>query len=293
MADKLIFDEKTSSLYGPDGTFLKKVFCPMAKHWNQLIIEEGEERWRGCEECGKRVVNLDILDVESAIAMLTPPPKAGDADSDDFIPFYDSDIPESWLHVCVHASSNSNRVVFLKDPDAIPSPSQANLTSSGRPVIRTARTIEDINRAASMGYWPDVRLLIYGARLLGSKFTIGQHDETGRIEVSGDYRYSFKPIDDEPTLYRPTDGGEGEKLRTVIPFTPYYPHYQSVPVAAYLIPRDVPEGTEVIVADPIEDIVGSAWNQGDTIKAKNVPGYITGKKVVLKPEEIYVSHIVG
>lgn len=290
MADKFIFDEKTSSLYGPDGTFLKKVFCPKAKHWNQLIIDEVDDRWRGCEECGERVVNLDVLDIEAAIAMLTPSPKVGDEEGDDFIPFGEADIPEHWRHVCVHVSSSSNRVVFLKDTNAIPSPTHAPLTPSGQPVIRTARTIEDINRAASMGYWPDVRWLEYDTELLRSKLSIGQHDETGRIELSGDYRYAFKPIDDEPTLYRPR---EGDKRRTVIPFTQYYPHYQSLPVAAYLIPRDMPEGTEVIVADPIEDIVGSAWNQGDTIKAKNVPGYISGRKVVLKPEDIHVSHFVG
>ena len=33
---RFVYDEKTSSLYAPDGTYLKKVFCPKALNWNQL-----------------------------------------------------------------------------------------------------------------------------------------------------------------------------------------------------------------------------------------------------------------
>ena len=61
MNKRFIYDEKTSSLYAPDGTLLKKVFCPKAKRWNQLQIEEGEERWRGCQACGEKVIDLDRI----------------------------------------------------------------------------------------------------------------------------------------------------------------------------------------------------------------------------------------
>lgn len=286
MTAKFIYDEKTSSLYAPDGTFLKKVFCPKAKHWNQLIVEDGEDRWRGCSECGERVINLDVIDVEAAIARLA----RKEADEDD-IPF--DEIPESWLHVCVHASTQSGRVIFLEDREAIPPIEKSASRRSGAPVILTARTISDINRAASMGYWPDVRMLEYDTSSLDAKLTIGQHEATGMIEISRDYRMAYGLKRRIPSYYSEEEETEVNKWKEIIPFTRYYPHYQPLPIAAYLIPNDLPDGTEVIVKDPIEDIVGAVWNQGDNIKAENVPGYISGRKVILRPEKVRVSHLVG
>ena len=59
MTQKYIYNVESSALFDANGFFLKKVFCPKAKHWNQLIADDPLERSRGCRECGHRVVNLD------------------------------------------------------------------------------------------------------------------------------------------------------------------------------------------------------------------------------------------
>ncbi len=67
---KFVYDEKTSSLYAPDGSFVKRLFCPKAKKWNQLTVAQGEERWRGCQECKEKVYELDGVSVQAAMALL-------------------------------------------------------------------------------------------------------------------------------------------------------------------------------------------------------------------------------
>ena len=56
-----IHDEKTSSLYSPNGAFLKKVFCPKALHWNQLIVEDEQDRWPARIASGKSANNCSAM----------------------------------------------------------------------------------------------------------------------------------------------------------------------------------------------------------------------------------------
>jgi hypothetical protein len=51
--------------------------------------------------------------------------------------------------------------------------------------------------------------------------------------------------------------------------------------------------TPVIVLDPIEDIVGWRWNQGDSQRATNVPGYVESNRVVLEPRAGEVFEVMG
>ena len=97
MNTRFIYDEKTSSLYAPDGKFLKVVSCPKAKHWNQLIVDKGEKRWRTCDDCHENVIDLDALDTDEAIKL----------------------VKSRWSATCIHASRNSDKVIFLKDIDAM------------------------------------------------------------------------------------------------------------------------------------------------------------------------------
>ena len=71
MNDRFIYDEKTSSLYAPDGVFLKQLHCPKALNWNQLLVENNEQRWRNCDKCKERVLNLDVASVTSVIQETT------------------------------------------------------------------------------------------------------------------------------------------------------------------------------------------------------------------------------
>ena len=257
---RFVYDEKTSSLYAPDGTYLKKVFCPKALNWNQLTAGPGESRWKNCESCEEKVIDLDVADVDTVI----------------------NECGNEWKSICIHASSKSNNVIFLKDKDAPPPATELELNEDGLPVIKTVRSIEDINRAVGLGYWPDVRLIEYDTSELSSKIAIGQDRETGKIDVSGDYRSGFG-----------SSNSNESKWVEVIPFHTYYQYYQADPIAAYLIPCDMQDGTVVLVEDPIEDIVGWRWNQGNSGRAMSVKGHVEGRKVVLNKESVYVSEVMG
>jgi hypothetical protein len=265
---RFIYDEESSGLYAPDGTFLKRVYCPKSLNWNQLIVEDDEERWRMCETCKERVVNLDVADVREVI----------------------ENFRYSWGHTCVYASSTSDKVIFLRDKNAPPQATAAKPDATGLIVIKTARSIEDINRAVGLGYWPDVRFIEYDKEKLSSKLSIGQNKHTGRIEASGDYRRTYY-VPGGSSIRDQND--PDETWIEALPFRTFYQYYQQVPVAAYLIPRDTPNGTLVMVEDPIEDIVGWEWNQGNAERAENVQGRIEGHRVVLDKKSISVTHAVG
>lgn len=255
MADRLIYDERTSRLFAPDGRFLKRVHCPKARQWNQLLADDLADRSRGCDACSHRVLNLDVTPVDAVLRAF--------ARRDDATP-------------CVHASAAAGRVVFLRDPRRLPPSSEPRIDADGRLQIRTARSVATINRAAGTGYWPDLRWVAPKTRLLKTKWAIGQHPETGQIEVIGDYRASVP------------DGMEKQG-----PFRYFYPYHQRSPIAAYLIPPSAGDGTAVVVIDPIEDRVGGRWNQGNVWRATHVPGRIAGRTVVLDVNAPEVIEVIG
>jgi hypothetical protein len=125
----------------------------------------------------------------------------------------------------------------------------------------------------------------YDTSEICSKIRVDQDPVTGEVEMAGDYRH-------KPLKVQSADGSSYE-YEELIPFTQYYAYYQSSPIAAYLIPKDMADGTEVMVADPIEDHVGQSWNQGQTYRATFVPGFVEGRRVRLKPEQIGVCNFVG
>lgn len=264
MNTRFIYDEKTSSLFAPDGTFLKKVFCPKAKLWNQLITDPGELRWRGCSDCGEKVINLDAVSFSEVQETLR----------------------NEWDNTCIHASEKSQNVIFLKDNNQV-QPPQGH---QEMPIlIQTVRNWHDIDRGFAMGYWPDIRLVEPDFNM-NSKITVGQDPTTGKIEYSGDYRTNFQGNEFHS---RSINGRETSEFLEVIPFTNYYPYHQQSPVAAYLVPKGLEGRTQVCVEDPIEDIVGWRWNQGDVQRAMNVPGYVENNRVVLEPREVEVRDVVG
>lgn len=268
--DRFIYDEKTSTLYAPDGRFLKKVFCPKALHWNQLRVQDGADRWRGCDHCRERVINLDVAEPESVIEIC-------------------NDIFKR--DVCIYASASSGRVIFLKDDSAPPPADSPNYSDNGLLIIYTARSVDDINRAVGLGYWPDVRVIEYDTQNIRTKISIGQNGLTGRIKISGDYRRGFPPLsivdEDHETA------NSSSRWGNVIPFFNYYDHYQPVPIAAYLIPRDFEDCTSVVVADPIQDIVGSTESQGDAGRAYMVKGKVVKRKIILDTSDLRVWQILG
>lgn len=134
-----------------------------------------------------------------------------------------------------------------------------------------------------MGYWADIRLIEYKDPEIKQKFALYQNSITGEIKTVGDYR----------SIISKTSELHEEIWQEVIPFTYYYANYQEEPVAAYLIPKDLKDNSEVFVPDPIEDLIGSTWNQGDCYRATNFTGKVVGKKVVLNPKSVERSDFIG
>lgn len=255
--------EADSSLYGPDGTFLKQIYCPKAVGWNQLIADDPEDRSRGCNYCDERVLNLDVLGVREAVQTLMDHPFS-----------------------CVFGSEKSVR--FLRDPKR-PDPLECVGDRSGEEikpvVIQTVRSELDINRGAASGFWPDIRLITYKSEELKTKRQVMQNSQTGRIILWGDYRSTI-----EGDWWME---GSIDDWAVVIPWTTYYQHYQNEPFAAYLVPKGLPAGTPVVIPDPIEDIVGEVWNQGDVAKASDVTGVWDGQRIILNVSQVTVSYVVG
>ena len=66
MHKPFVYDEKTSSLFSPNGEFIKQVFCPKAVNWNQLVSDDPKNSLRACNHCNERILNLDTNTLESA-----------------------------------------------------------------------------------------------------------------------------------------------------------------------------------------------------------------------------------
>ena len=125
-----------------------------------------------------------------------------------------------------------------------------------RRVIKTARTVEDINSAARLGLRPLVKP-VKPSRDIHGMVAVFQDPETGEIQLSGDSR----------------GGGRGEM---VIDYTLYYPYHFPNPFAAYLIPRDLAVGEEVWLEDLIEDVVAVWGNQGHQPRLAAAPATWNG-----------------
>lgn len=263
--NRFIYDEKTSSLYAPDGTFLKKVFCPKAKQWNQLIVQDGEDRWRGCEDCRERVINLDKFDPSLSTLMI----KANQ-------------------QTCIYAPVDTDKIIFLKDAQAIEPPQAFVPGSYEKTVIKTVWGLEDINRGAAMGYWPDVHLVKYDIENLRGQISVGQDLLTGKVTVSEDFRHSFSKPGKDPYLNFGSISGPQE----IVPFTGYYPYHKESPIAAYLIPNDLRNGASVFIPEPIEDMVGAAW-QASTERASDVYGQVLNKKIILDKSSVKKKMYIG
>ena len=113
------------------------------------------------------------------------------------------------------------------------------------PVIKTARTVHDINRAAKEGFRPLVKP-VRPSESIHNMLAVFQNNRTGEISVSGDCRYQPNP----------------SEYTQVIDYTYYYPYHFPNPFAAYLIPKDLKPDTRVWIDDVIEDIVSVFGNQG-------------------------------
>jgi len=126
-----------------------------------------------------------------------------------------------------------------------------NKNSQGLRVIKTARDMGSINKAAKSGLYPLIKE-VKPSDKIHSKYSVAQHKLTGEIKILGDYRWN-----------------DLEEYEVVIDWTFFYPYSFKSPFAAYLIPKDIKIGDRVFIEDLIEDYIGASWNQGDTYRLES------------------------
>ena len=123
--------------------------------------------------------------------------------------------------------------------------------TEGLRVIRTARSLSAINRAAREGFRPLVKRREPSDEIQ-EIYSVWQHPETGEVAMAYDMR------ENGPDGYEP-----------VLSWDSYYPQAFHLPFAAYLLPSDLVAGEHVFLADIIEDIVSARWNQGANYRLKS------------------------
>ena len=119
--------------------------------------------------------------------------------------------------------------------------------TEGIRVIKTARTVEEMNRAVLEGYWPLLYQSFYGKEV-NEYLMMYQHPETQLCQIVKDYRLAEEL---ESLGYRP--------LLKNHKYLPDFP-----PFAAYLIPKDIQQDEVVWLEDVIE--VGYRINHGKAAK---------------------------
>lgn len=136
------------------------------------------------------------------------------------------------------------------------SPHEPKDSPGNRRVIKTGRTVEEINAAARSGLRPLVKP-VRPNKQIHDMVAVFQDPTTGEIELSGDCRHQ--------------PGGN-----KVIDYTLYYPYHFPNPFAAYLLPADLAVGEEVWLEDLIEDLVAVFGNQGYHPRLESAPAIWTG-----------------
>lgn len=138
-------------------------------------------------------------------------------------------------------------------------PDRKTLQEPGsRRIVRTGRTIDDINAAARAGFQPLVQFLRPSPDVHFS-VAIFQNHATGEIqELSFDLREW------------PSDG-------KLVAGGAYYPYHFPSPFAAYLLPRDLVVGEEVWLDDLIEDLVAARGSNGFRPRLSAAPAVWNGR----------------
>ena len=117
--------------------------------------------------------------------------------------------------------------------------------------ISTARSLKAMEKGVKKGFRPLIKKIEPNPEIR-TKYQVLQNRVTGEVECIGDYRIRRSP----------------EDWDVIIPWTFRYPYSWDLPFAAYLLPRDLEVGEEVMLDDVIEDMPGIVWNQGDTYRVE-------------------------
>lgn len=221
----MIYVTDTKTLYTDSGELIKRISCPLATRLARAVSVAEPDREFNCMYCETKVKNLAYLSDEQALVAAKDNP-----------------------NVCFFATRSAPNVVHITQ--SLPLHSVVNgwmrfkaRSEPERLVIRTARTLEEMNFAAANGFKLLFRRVgsVEGVRL---QLAVYQNSETGRVVFTDDARY---PLDSEYATVK--------NYEAVFDYFMYQPAGPDLPVAAYVIPPNLESGTEVFVEDAIEDLL--------------------------------------
>lgn len=173
--------------------------------------------------------------------------------------------------ICVFATAQAKNVIFLKPIGRV-------VTNYGNYlVIKTARNLETMNDAQKRGFHLVIKDTGVSNAFGDFKFQLLQNTKTGELLWTGDYR-------DEDSH---RDGWEIKRSFTFVrPDRPF-------PLAAYLIPPDLPVGTNVFVEDIIQDIKMVLWNQGEAARVVSTTGIWNGVDIEIDERRFSIPEFYG
>jgi hypothetical protein len=147
-------------------------------------------------------------------------------------------------------------------------------------IVRTARTLDEINQGAKDGYMPLVKK-VEPSKKIKSKYCIYQNVLSGEIVEVNDFRsvYEFE---------------SNREWNMVIDWTFYYPYKYERPYSAYLVPSDIHVGEKVILQDIIEDLVEMSSNQGNVYRLESCIATWNGTDFVFDYDPVKdISFVIG
>jgi len=270
----MIFDPATGSLYNSSGKLLKVLHCPHNMTWNQLLRTDDADR-RSCSKCPEDIIDLENKSDDEVTALLVRSP------------YQCVRLRLDWPNVTV-LQSNVIAQSEIADSEGVADPPAADVVEDAldpeprgpdhKLVIRTARTEEAMNAAARRGYWPVLEKVPTASDSPCSESAVVvQNPTTGEVAICSDPR----------RLYR----NDLEHWNTVFSWFSYYQYARSEPVAAYLVPRNLAPDSQVILEDPIIDIIGSTHT--GSYRATNVAAVWTGTGFRILWDESDVVDYIG
>lgn len=254
------YDIKEKMLYDRNGNSLKKLECPLFKKWEALqpwtknwrdTVDEDDthrmEKRRYCGECKKCVIDINSYSEDQIIALIEVQPDA-----------------------CVYLRSDHPELEIVGDVDAskrLPSCCFTDRLTDGTRIIQTARSIAAIQRGVKKGLRPFFVSNDPEGKVL-SKLTILYNEEDKKLRIGGDFRSGlpFTP----GIIHGEAQKSTGVSLRMDM-------DRDLSPIAAYLIPPDLENGSSVWLQDIIEECIKAKWNQGDTYRRHNGYAIWTGQ----------------
>jgi len=142
----------------------------------------------------------------------------------------------------------------------------------GYRVIKTARTLAQINEAVGAGYTPIIRE-ITEPDVTFTYYRVVQNKTTREISVDKDAEYGMGWFDPD------------HEYRTALGSTGYYPKVVELPFAAYLVPPDAQPEEMFYAEDLIEDYIGLYHNRGYFRRLNGCEAKWDGKDLIIQYEK--------